>query len=323
MKTIGVLTSGGDAPGMNAAIRSVVRSAIYKGLQVKGIMRGFRGLIHGEVKDLDARSVSNILSRGGTVLKTTRSEEFMTREGRKKAAETVKRHNIDALVIIGGNGSFKGAQVLWEEHKIRSVGIPGTIDNDISGSDYTVGAYTAVNTALDAIDKIRDTVTSMERIYVIEVMGRKDPFIATRVGLAGGAEDVIFSHTGASIDQMCKDIIEGRQKGKFSWIIIVSEGYGKASEIANTIREKTHLTVRPVILGYIQRGGAPEAFDRILASILGYHAVEALLNGDTNCMVGLVSHEVEITPYAEAIKKDLTKKECDERFYNITKILAI
>lgn len=323
MKIIGVLTSGGDAPGMNAAIRSVVRSAIYKGLEVKGILKGYQGLIHDEITDLDARSVSNILNRGGTFLKTTRSEEFMRKKGRKKAAETVKRNNIDGLVVIGGNGSFTGAQILWEEHRIKSVGIPGTIDNDVSGSDYTVGAHTAVNTALDAIDKIRDTVTSMERIYVIEVMGREDSFIATRVGLAGGAEDVIFPHTVDNIGEMCKDIITGRRKGKFSWIIIVSEGSGKASTIAEIIKNKTHLPVRPVVLGYIQRGGAPEAFDRILASTLGYQAVEALLNGETNCMVGFVSHKVKITPYREAIKKDDTKKECDERFYKITKILAI
>ena len=322
MKRIGVVTSGGDAPGMNAAIRSVVRCAIYSGLEVKGIMRGYEGLINNDVIDMNARSVSNILSRGGTILKTARSQEFMTKEGRKKAFETVKKNGLGGLIIIGGGGSFKGAHVFWKEFKVSNIGIPATIDNDISGSDYTLGAHTAVNTALDAIDKIRDTVTSMERIYVVEVMGRDDPFIAIRVGLAGGAEDVIFPYTKYDIDTMCKDIIEGTKKGKLSWIIVVAEGITNAHDVADKIKEKTKLSVRPVVLGHIQRGGSPEAFDRTLASRLGCDAVEALLNGHSDAMVGIVADELKITRYETACRKDQKKILLDEKLYKITKILA-
>ena len=323
MKRIGVLTSGGDAPGMNAAIRSVVRCAIHEGLEIKGVMRGYEGLIHNEVIDMNARSVSNILSRGGTMLKTARSKEFMMKSGRKRAFETVKKNSLDGLVIIGGNGSFKGAQIFWKEFKVRSIGVPATIDNDISGSDYTIGAHTAVNTALDAIDKIRDTVSSMERIYVVEVMGRDEPFIAIRVGLAGGAEDILFPYTEYNIDDMCDDIIGGTKKGKLSWIIVVSEGVAGAHEVADIIKGKTGFPVRAVVLGHIQRGGSPEAFDRMLASVLGYHAVEAFLAGHKNAMVGIVSDMLKITPYKKAIKKDRKKLLLDEKLYKLTKVLAI
>lgn len=322
MKRIAVLTSGGDAPGMNAAIRSVVRRAVHKGLEIKGVMRGYEGLINDELIDMDARSVSNILNRGGTILKTSRSPEFTTKKGRKKAYETIKRHNIDGLVIIGGNGSFTGAHVFWKEYKVKNIGVPGTIDNDISGSDYTIGAHTAVDTALDAIDKIRDTVTSMERIYVVEVMGREDPFIATMVGLAGGAEDVIFPGNRYSLNSMCKDIMKGRKKGKVSWIIVVSEGDTNAHEVAKFIKKKTKFSVRSVVLGHIQRGGSPSAFDRILASKLGCEAVDALVEGHTDAMVGSVSYKIKVTPYKEAIKKDKRKKKMDHTIYSLTKILA-
>ena len=322
MKRIGILTSGGDAPGMNAAIRSAVRCAKQKGLEVKGIMRGYEGLIAGEVIDANARSVSNILSRGGTILKTSRSKEFMEKGGRKKAADTIKKHSLDGLIIIGGNGSFKGAHILGMEFKVKTIGIPGTIDNDICGSDYTIGAHTAVNTALDAIDKIRDTVTSMERIYAVEVMGRDDPFIAIRVGLAGGAEDVLSPYTGYDVDKMCEDIIEGRKKGKVSWIIVVSEGVASAPEVAEKINKKTGFSVRPVVLGHIQRGGSPTAFDRILASRLGSYAVRALLDGHADAMVGIVQDEAQITPYEEACKKDNKKMLVDKELYELTRILA-
>lgn len=322
IKRIGILTSGGDAPGMNAGIRSAVRCAIHAGLEVKGIMRGYEGLIAGEVIDMNARSVSNILTRGGTILKTARSEEFMTAPGKEKAFRTIKKNRLDGLVIIGGNGSFRGAHALWEEFKVPNIGVPGTIDNDVSGSDYTIGAHTAVNTALDAIDKIRDTVTSMERIYVIEVMGRDDAFIAVRVGLAGGAEDVLFPYSKYDVDEMCNDIIAGRKKGKISWIIVVSEGAATAGEVAQKIKAKTDFSVRPIVLGHIQRGGSPEAFDRILASRLGCCAVEALLDGHTDAMVGIVSDELKITLYTEAIKKDKKKVLLDSKLYKLTKILA-
>ena len=323
MKRIGILASGGDAPGMNAAIRSAVRCAVHNKLEIKGIMKGYEGLIKGEVIDMNARSVSNILSRGGTILKTARSEEFMTKEGRKKAFETVKKNKLDGLVIIGGNGSFKGAHALEREFKVRSIGVPGTIDNDICGSDYTIGAHTAVNTALDAIDKIRDTVTSMERIYVIEVMGRDDPFIAIRVGLAGCAEDVLFPYTEYNIDDMCDDIIAGRKRGKISWIIVVSEGVAKAPDVADIIKEKTGFAVRAIVLGHIQRGGSPEAFDRILASRLGCYAVEALLKGEKDAMVGIVSDELRITPYETAVRKEKKKALVDQELYKLTRMLAI
>jgi len=322
MKRIGVLTSGGDAPGMNAAIRSVVRCAIHRGLEVKGIMRGYEGLINDELIDMNARSVSNILARGGTVLKTARSEEFMTKAGRRKAFETVRRHCLDGLVIIGGNGSFKGAHIFWKEFKIPNIGVPATIDNDITGSDYAIGAHTAVNTALDAIDKIRDTVTSMERIYVVEVMGRQDPFIATRVGLAGGAEEVIFPYGGNNPGKICKEINEGRKKGKISWIIVVAEGTAKAQDVADMIKKRTGFSVRALVLGHIQRGGSPEAFDRMLASLLGAYAVEALLKGNRCAMAGLVSHNVKITPYEKSTKHDKKKALVDKQIYKLTKILA-
>ena len=322
MKRIGVLTSGGDAPGMNAAIRSVVRCAVHHNLEVTGILRGYEGLIKDEVIDMGARGVSNILSRGGTILKTARSEEFMTKPGREKAFETVKKNQLDGLIVIGGNGSFRGAHAFWQEFKVRNIGIPATIDNDISGSDYTIGAHTAVNTALDAIDKIRDTVTSMERIYVVEVMGREDPFIATRVGLAGGAEDIVFPYTAYDINKMCDDMIEGRKKGKVSWIIVVSEGTAKADVVADAIKEKTGFSVRSVVLGHIQRGGSPEAVDRILASALGLHAVSMLKAGETDAMVGLVSQSLKITPYAEACKRDKKKTMTDQDMYKLTRILA-
>ena len=322
MKRIGVLTSGGDSPGMNAAIRSVVRCAVHHKLEVKGIMRGYEGLIDNEVIDMEARSVSNILTRGGTILKTARSEEFMKKSGRKKAYETVKKNQLDGLVIIGGNGSFRGAHILWQEFKVPNIGVPATIDNDVSGSDYTIGAHTAVNTALDAIDKIRDTVTSMERIYVVEVMGRKDPFIATRVGLAGGAEDVVFPYTKYDIKKMCRDIAKGRKKGKLSWIIVVSEGTASANSVAEAIHAKTGFSVRPVVLGHIQRGGSPEAFDRILASVLGLYAVLELRQGNTDAMVGLVSHDIKLTPYEYACRRDKRKTLVDEEMYRLTRILA-
>ena len=322
MKRIGVLTSGGDAPGMNAAIRSVVRCAIHQGLEVKGILRGYEGLIANEVIDMNARSVSNILSRGGTILKTSRSQEFMTHDGRTKAFNTVRKNKMDGLVIIGGNGSFTGAHIFWNEFKVPNIGIPATIDNDVSGSDYTLGAHTAVNTALDAIDKIRDTVTSMERIYIVEVMGRDDPFIAIRVGLAGGAEDVLFPNHMHNIDDMCGEISDGRKRGKVSWIIVVSEGVATAHDIADQISKKTGFSVRPVVLGHIQRGGSPFAFDRVLGSRLGFDSVEALVHGHADAMVGIVSDELKITPYEEAIKKDKKKSLLDEKFYELTRVLA-
>jgi len=323
VRRIAILTSGGDAPGMNAAIRSAVRSAIYRSLSVYGVMRGYEGLIDDDIIELNARSVSNILSRGGTVLKTSRSARFFKKEQKLKAGATLKRRDIDGLIVIGGNGSFKGADEFAKLTGIRTVGIAGTIDNDICGSDYTVGAHTAVDTALDAIDKIRDTVTSMERIYVVEVMGRFEPFIAIRVGLAGGAEDVAFPGNDYNIDDMCDDVKEGRKKGKVSWIIVVSEGAQRAEEAAKAIKENTGFEVRAITLGHIQRGGSPSAYDRVLASRLGAQAVDALIEDKANGMVGIVSDKPSFVSFETACKQDKAKMKLDKEIYNLTKILAI
>lgn len=322
MKRIAVLTSGGDGPGMNAAIRSVVRCAIYRHLEVFGVMRGFDGLIDDDLVEMKARSVSSILTRGGTILKTSRSSRFFKKSWRKKAAQTIKKRMIDALIVIGGNGSFRGAAEFMKETKIPIIGIPGTIDNDICGSDYTIGADTAVDTALNAIDKIRDTVTSMERIYVIEVMGRDEPFIAIRVGLAGGAEDVLCPDTEYDIEKMCRDIEKGRKKGKISWIIVVSEGVAEAADVAKIIEKKTGYEVRSVVLGHVQRGGIPSAFDRLLASRLGAEAVNALLKGKKSGMVGLVSDEANFVDFKTACGPDPKKQKLNREIYRLTRVLA-
>lgn len=323
MKRIGVLTSGGDAPGMNACIRSVVRSAVYRKIEVFGFYKGYEGLINNSFEKMGARSVSNILSKGGTILKTARSSEFRTPEGRIKAARTLKRNRIDGLVVIGGNGSYMGAHVLAEEHNIKVIGAPGTIDNDIHDTDYTIGASTALNTALDAIDKIRDTVTSMERIYVVEVMGRKEAFLAIRVGLAGGAEDILYPSNDYQMCDICDDIIAGRKKGKVSWIVVVSEGAAKASDVSELIKEETGFEVRPIVLGHVQRGGSPEAFDRILASRMGAKAVEALVAGETDKSVGIRSDEMCLIPLTKAYTVDKKKAKLEKELYDLTKILAI
>lgn len=293
MKRIGILTSGGDAPGMNAAIRSVVRTALFQNVEVMGIYRGFEGLIDGEVKLLNRRSVSNIIGRGGTVLKTSRSKEFMTEEGQLKGIETLNKNKIEGLVINGGNGSYRGALELIQKWKKPCICIPGTIDNDINGTDYTIGSDTALNTALDAIDKIRDTVSAMERIFVVEVMGRHCGYIALNVGLAGGAEQVVIPEREFNPEIMCKEIIKGNKQGKISWIVIVAEGIIRAHEMAEKIRAGTKLQTREVVLGHIQRGGVPTAKDRILATRLGAAAAELLLKGETSKAVGIISDEIK------------------------------
>jgi len=323
VKNVAVLTSGGDAPGMNAAIRSVCRTCIYKQIGIFGVIRGYEGLIDDDIIELNARSVSNILSRGGTILKTARSQRFFEESHRKKAGDNLKKRGIEGLVVIGGNGSFKGAEVFAKESEVHTIGIPGTIDNDICGSDYTIGADTAVDTALDAIDKIRDTVTSMERIYVIEVMGRHEPFIAISVGLAGGAEDVLYPESKFNIQDMCDDIKEGRKRGKVSWIIVVSEGVAKADDVAETIKENTGYEVRPITLGHIQRGGSPSAFDRVLASRLGAGAVDALVDGKKGGMIGIVANNFNFVDFKTACTVDKGKKRLDQEIYTLTKILAI
>lgn len=303
MKRIGVLTSGGDSPGMNAAVRSVVRSALTKKLEVMGIFRGYAGLLNEEIRPLNHRSVSNIINRGGTILKTSRSEEFKTREGQKKAVEILRNNHIDGLVIIGGDGSYRGALALTNDWEISCVGLPGTIDNDVEGTDYTIGSDTALNTAMEAIDKIRDTLTSLERIFIVEVMGRHCGYIALNVAIAGGAEQVLIPEMPFDIGQMCREITEGYIQGKASWLVIVAEGVIKGHELAEKISQATDLETRVVVLGHIQRGGSPTAKDRILATCLGSAAVDLLVKGERGKAVGVKGEEIVAVPFAQAVNK--------------------
>ncbi len=319
IKRIGVLTSGGDSPGMNAAIRSVVRTALRNNLEVMGIYRGYAGLINEEIKALDHRAVSNIISRGGTVLKTARCPEFQTEAGQARAVEVLKKYQIDGLVLIGGNGTYTGGNILSQKWNIPCVGLPGTIDNDINGTDATIGADTAVNTALDAIDKIRDTVSSMERVFVVEVMGRDSGYIALHVGLGGGTEDVIIPERKFDISAICHSIVEGNLRGKASWIIVVAEGVAKGPDVAKQITELTTLETRVAVLGHIQRGGNPTAKDRNLASLLGIEAVKLLMAGEKGKAVGVISDRINVVDLAFAI----TKKDFDtEPLYNAIKLLT-
>ena len=322
MKRIAVLTSGGDCPGMNACVRSVVRCGIFEGLEVFGVFRGYDGLIKGDIKKLKLNSVSNIISRGGTFLKTARSAEFMSEQGQKKAVGILKKNKIDGLITIGGEGTFKGAHILSTKWRISTLGIPATIDNDISGTDYSIGSDSAVNTALEAIDKIRDTATSLERIFVIEVMGRKEGYIAIRVGLSGGAEDVLIPSTEYDIDKMCQDITAGRKRGKVSWIIITAEGAAKGSEIAELIEQETGYETRATTLGHVQRGGSPTAFDRILAARLGMAAVQALINDATDKMTAMINDQVKIIPLDSSAYQLKKQRDLDRELYKLIRILA-
>ncbi len=309
MKRIAVLTPGGDAPGMNPAIRAVVRQAIAEGVEVMGVFRGWWGLMNEELKLLNHRSVSGIINQGGTILKTTRCPEFFTDEGQQRAYNTIKKNSIDGLIVIGGNGSFTGAHALYKKYKIPSIGVPVSIDNDINGIDYTAGTDTAINTALAAIDNIRDTATSMERVFVVEVMGRECGFIALAVALAGGCEDVIIPERKFDLEVMCHDIVQGNLKGKISWIIVVAEGAGKAENIARQISDITSLEARAVVLGHIQRGGRPTAFSRDLALRLGTLAVEHLLKGEADKAVALTCGKIVIVDFETAIQKKVWNVE--------------
>lgn len=307
MKNIGVFTSGGDAPGMNACVRAVVRSGLNLGLNVYGIKYGYNGIISGDIYQMKSYSVSNILQKGGTILKSARSEEFMTKEGRKKAFDQLQAKGIEGLVAIGGDGTFTGANVFFEEYGIPTVGAPGTIDNDLYGSDYTIGFDTAVNTALDAIDKIRDTANSHDRVFFIEVMGRNSGYIAIHCGIGGGAELVMVPETSTTIQDVIDTLNKGRDKEKTSAIVIVAEGdeQGNAHEIANRVSKKLpKLDIRVSTLGHLQRGGSPTSLDRILASRLGQAAVEGLVNGKSNVMAGIINDEVVYTSFKLAISKN-------------------
>ncbi len=319
LKRIAVLTAGGDAPGMNAAIRAVVRYAVSKELEVMGVFRGWRGLINNEMKLLNHRSVSGIIGQGGTILKTARCPEFQTKTGMARAAASVQKNSIQGLVVIGGNGSFTAAHKFGTKYKVPCIGIAASIDNDINGIDYTIGADTAINTALAAIDNIRDTATSMERIFVVEVMGRDSGFIALAVALGGGCEDVIIPERKVNLKAMCNDIIKGNIKGKISWIIVVAEGAGSAVDIARKIKSITGLETRAVVLGHVQRGGRPTAFSRDLALRLGKAAVDCLLEGKKDKAIGAYRNRVVEIDFATAIKK---KKWKADSFYNLIKILT-
>lgn len=319
VKTIGVLTSGGDAPGMNAAIRAVVRTGIYYGFRVMGIRRGYNGLIEGDIFEMNLRSVSDIIQRGGTILLTARSPEFMTENGLKKAASMCKIFKIDALVVIGGDGSFRGARDL-SKFGINVVGIPGTIDNDIACTDYTIGFDTALNTVQDAINKIRDTATSHERVSILEVMGRHAGYIALYSGIAGGAESIVIPEKGLDKDEIIRRIIDGKNKGKLHNLIILAEGIGGATELAKEIEEATGIETRATILGYIQRGGSPTAYDRVMASLMGAKAVEVIREGKKNRIIAMKDGKIVDYDIDEALSM---QKSIDEYMYNLATILSL
>lgn len=318
MRTIGVLTSGGDAPGMNAAIRAVVRTGLEKGFKVMGIKRGYSGLINGEIEEMDRRSVSDIIQRGGTILRTARCPEFQTEEGRQKAVKILRVFGIDGLVVIGGDGSFQGARLL-SQLGISTIGLPGTIDNDLSYTDYTIGFDTALNTVLDAINKLRDTSSSHGRVSIVEVMGRNCGDIALYAGIAGGAESVIVPEVGLDFDDLCKSIITDKINGKCHNLIILAEGVGGAQELAEKVEDITGITARATVLGHIQRGGSPSAQDRILASRMGYRAVELLEDGKTDRVVGVKGGDIIDMDIEEALSMP---RRFDERLYEISRTLS-
>lgn len=323
IQRIGVLTSGGDAPGMNAAVRAVVRACIYYNKQAFGIYRGYDGMISGEISALTGRSVSNIIQRGGTILKSARSKEFMIPGGRQKAYNNLKEQGIEALVVIGGDGTFRGAAVLSEEFGIPVVGIPGTIDNDLAGTDFTIGYDTAVNTAASAIDKIRDTASSHNRLFFIEVMGRHSGQIALRCSIAAGAEAVMLPEDPIGIDDLVKILELGASRKKSSSLVIVAEGGvpGRTINIAREVHERfNHYDTKVTILGHLLRGGAPSVADRVLASRLGVAAVEALLTGSRGVMVGIVNNQVKFTPLSEAKNKP---SNFDNDLLRIAAILSV
>ena len=319
---IGILTSGGDAPGMNAAIRAVTRAGIAAGLKVKGIYRGYEGLINNEIQDFTTENVSNIIQRGGTILKTARSKEFLTPEGRKKAYDNMVEQGIDALIIIGGNGSLEGARIFAEEFDVPCIGLPGTIDNDLSGTDSTIGYDTTLNTIVQCVDKSRDTATSHERIFFIEVMGRDAGFLAQNSAIASGAEAAIIPEDSSNADQLEQFISRGIRKSKSSSMVIVSESpkCGAMYYADRVKKEYPEFDVRVSILGHLQRGGSPSAYDRILASRLGVGAITALREGQRNVMIGIKNDEVVYVPFCNAIKSD---KPVKKELINVLGILSI
>lgn len=326
-KRIGILSSGGDAPGMNAAIRTVVRAALAAGMKVYGIQKGYHGLVHDLVQEMNSRSVADIIQRGGTILKTARSSEFVTEAGFAASLATLAKYGIEGLVVIGGDGSFKGAEKLAAAG-VATVGIPATIDNDIASTQWAIGFDTAVNTVVEAINKIRDTAASHERTYVIEVMGRSSGYIALHAGLAGGAEVILIPEQSATLDEVCERVLTGQQRGKSRSIVVVAEGYrpnidnGSGSAgftVGNYIREKTGLETRVTVLGHLQRGGNPTALDRIIATQFGYKAVQVLQAGQGSKVVGLNDNKITVFDIDEALAKE---KTIDTELYHIAEIVS-
>jgi len=323
MKKIAVFTSGGDAPGMNACIRAVVRGAIYHGLEPYGIYRGYNGMISGDIVKMNSHMVSNILQIGGTILKSARSKRFRTKEGRQQAYDNLQKHGIEGLVAIGGNGTFTGATLFHEEFGIPTVGVPGTIDNDLYGTNATLGFDTAVNTAIDAIDKIRDTAGSHDRIFFVEVMGRDAGYLGIRSGIGGGAEMVLIPEKKQTIEDVIDNIKEGHSRAKTSSIIVVAEGehMGNANSVAHRVKEHLQdMDIRVTTLGHIQRGGSPTAMDRVRGSRMGLAAVEALMAGKTDVMVGILNHKIAYTSFEDTITK---KKSFQQDMLRMVEILSI
>ncbi|MEM9885826.1 MAG: 6-phosphofructokinase [Bacteroidota bacterium] len=323
IKRIAVFTSGGDAPGMNAALRAVVRTAAYYKLHVYGIKRGYQGMVNNDINRIEARDVANIIQRGGTILKTARCKEFMTPQGRAKAYESLQAHDIDACVAIGGDGTYAGANIFSEEYNIPFIGLPGTIDNDIYGTDYTIGYDTAINTAIEAVDRIRDTADSHNRLFFVEVMGRHAGFIALSTGVGGGAGAILVPETETSIDALCGLLKKGAKRKKLFSIVIVAEGNqnGGAIEIAEKVKEKfNYYDSKVSIIGHLQRGGSPTAMDRLVASRLGFKAVEKLLEGKKNVALGIVNNEVVETSFEDAITQ---QKPLNRDLLKMADVLAV
>jgi 6-phosphofructokinase 1 len=323
VRRIAVFTSGGDAPGMNAAIRAVVRTAVFHDLHVYGIYRGYEGMVNGDVKRLEVGDVANIIQRGGTVLKTARSEAFRTAEGRRLAYETLVAHDIDGVVAIGGNGTYTGAEIFMKEYKIPFVGLPGTIDNDIYGTDYTIGFDTAINTAIEAVDKIRDTADSHNRLFFVEVMGRHAGFIALHTGIGSGAGAIFLPEITKSIDELSETLRISVKRKKLFNLVIVAEGNqnGDANEIAQQVKDKNpEYDIKVTIIGHLQRGGSPTAMDRVLASRMGHSAVQSLLNGEGGVALGIINDKITFTPFHDAISKT---KPLNTELVKMAEILAL
>lgn len=319
---IGVLTSGGDSPGMNAAIRAVVRTGLYNNLEVFGITRGYMGMIDDDIVPMHSRSVANIIQRGGTILKSARCKEFYEFTGREKAYQNLRKHGIEGLVVIGGDGSFRGAQKFATEFDIPCIGLPGTIDKDMAGTDFTIGFDTAVNTAVEAIDKIRDTADAHDRLFIIEVMGRDSGYIALHSGIATGAENILIPEAKTNIDDLIASLEDKQRRKKLVNLIVVAEGdeFGGAEEVAKVVRQRLpDMDTRVCILGHIQRGGSPSCIDRLVASRLGYAAVESLMEGRHNVMIGIINNKLHYTPLDNAVK---AKQKIDKEWLKIVKILA-